>query len=224
LIVFHSKKGEFTMGFELFCMGLIALFFGLAVTFLGYRLLWIILPIWGFFFGFGLGAQALQALFGGGFLATTTSWVVGFLVGALFAVLSYLFYFAAVAIVSGAFGYAIAVGLLTAIGLDFGFLVWIIGIVAAVVVAAAVLYFNIQKYAIIVITAIGGTSVIIFTLLAAFGNLAPLELLLNPVALAIQNSFWWLLFFLVVAGAGIIVQLRASRAYEAEAYNRIDEW
>ena len=153
----------------------------------------------GFFFGFALGAQTLHVLFGAGFLATITGWVVGFLVGALFAVLSYLFYFAAVALLSGAFGYALAVGLLGAIGLDFGFLVWIIGIIAAVVVAAVVLFLNIQKYAVIIITAVGGTSVIIFTLLAAFGKLSPLALLFNPVQLAIQNSFWWLLFFLVLA-------------------------
>jgi hypothetical protein len=36
-----------------------------------------------------LGAQTLQVLFGVGFLATITSWVVGFIVGGLFAVLSY---------------------------------------------------------------------------------------------------------------------------------------
>jgi hypothetical protein len=130
----------------------------------------------------------------------------------------------AVALLSGAFGYALAVGLLAAIGLDFGFLVWLIGIVAGVAAAVVVLRFNIQKYAVIVITAIGGTGVIIFTLLAGFGNLSLLELLLNPVRLAIQNSFWWLLFFLVVAGAGIFVQIRASQAYEVEEYNRYAEW
>jgi hypothetical protein len=48
-----------------------------------------------------------------------------------------------------------------------------------------------------------------------------LELLVAPVRLAILDSFWWLLFFLVVAGAGIFVQVRASRDFEAEAYNRL---
>ena len=212
------------MTFDLLCMGTIALLFGLAVTFLGYRLLWIFLPVWGFFFGFALGAQTLQALFGIGFLATITSWVVGFIAGAVFAVLSYLFYFAAVALLAGAFGYAVAVGLLAAIGLDFGFLVWIIGIVVGIIVAAAVLYFDIQKYAVIVITAVGGTAVIIFTLLAGFGQVSPQALLFDPVRTAIQNSVWWLLFFLVVAGAGIFGQIKASRAYEVETYNRYAEW
>lgn len=208
------------MGFELLCMGFIAILFGLVMAFMGYRLMWIVLPIFGFFFGFALGAQTLQFLFGVGFLATITSWIVGFVVGAIFAVLSYLFYFLAVAFLAGAAGYGLAVGLLTAIGLDAGFIVWLVGIIAGVAVAFLVLRFNIQKYAVIVITAVWGTGVIIFTMLAAFGNLSPLELLLNPVRMAIQNSFLWLIFFLVVAGAGIYVQLMANRSYDIEEWDR----
>ena len=208
------------MTFELLCMSLIGLLFGLAVAFGGYRLFLILLPIWGFFFGFGLGAQTLQAIFGVGFLATITSWVVGFIVGLIFAVLSYLFYIFAVALLSGSFGYSLAVGILTAIGFDLGLLVWLIGIVAGIALAVVVLAFNIQKYAIIVITAIVGTGIVIFTILASVGGLTAAELTGSPVLRAIQDSGWWLVFFIVVAAAGIIVQLRANRAYEIEAYNR----
>jgi hypothetical protein len=88
------------MTFELLCMSLIGLLFGLAVAYGGYRLFLILLPIWGFFFGFGLGAQTLQAIFGVGFLSTISSWVVGLIVGLIFAVLSYLFYIVAVALLS----------------------------------------------------------------------------------------------------------------------------
>jgi len=212
------------MGFDLLCMTLMALLVGLALVLAGYRMLWIFLPIWGFFFGFGLGAQTLQAWFGIGFLSTITSWVVGFLMGAVVSLFSYLFYIVAVAVLAGSLGYALGVGLLTALGLNFGFLVWLVGIVVAVVFAALVLILDIQKYAVIVITAIDGTAIIIYTLLASSGGLSPVQLLLNPVRLAIQNSFWWLLFFVLVAGAGIMVQLRASRAYEIEAYNRYADW
>ncbi len=207
------------MAFELMCMGLIAVLFGLVMAFMGYRLMWIVLPIFGFFFGFALGAQTLQWIFGIGFLATITSWIVGFIVGAIFAVLSYLFYFLAVAILSGAAGYGLAVGLLAAIGLEGGFLVWIIGIVAGVALALIVLRFNIQKWAVIIITAVGGTSVIIYTMLAAFADLGPVAMMANPVRMAIQHSFLWLIFFLVVAGAGIYVQFKASQAYEVEEWN-----
>lgn len=211
------------MTFSLLCIALIALLFGLAVVFGGYRLFLVLLPIWGFFFGFFLGIQSVQALFGIGFLATVTSWVVGFFVGALFAVLSYLFYIFAVAILSGSFGYGLTVGILTWIGMDYGFLVWIIGIVVGIVLALVVIAFNIQKYAIIFITAIGGTGAIIYTLLVAFGNLDFQDLLFGPVRTALQDSFWWLLFFLVLAIAGIVVQWRDTRGFEAETYNRLSE-
>ena len=212
------------MTFELLCMSLIGLLFGLAVAFGGYRLFLILLPIWGFFFGFGLGAQTLQAIFGVGFVSTVSSWVVGFIVGLVFAVLSYLFYIVAVALLSGSFGYSVAVGILTAIGLNFGLIVWLIGIVVGIALAVIVLAFNIQKYAIIVITAITGTGAINLPLLAAGGGLTLAQLAGSPVLTAIQDSFWWLLFFIVVAGAGIIFQLRANRAYDIEAYDRLEAY
>jgi hypothetical protein len=89
----------------------------------------------GFFFGFALGAQAIQALFGEAFLASITSWVVGFIVAAVFAVLAYLFYMAAVALLAFSLGYGATVALLTAIGLPLvgGFIAWVV----AVVVGAA---------------------------------------------------------------------------------------
>src|SRR5512139_3271384 len=105
--------------FTIACAGLIGLLFGTALAFAGYRLFIFLLPIWGFFFGLGLGAQAVQAVLPGtGFMADVTSWVVGFVVGLLFAGLSYLFYAFAVAMIGGSLGYAVAVGLLTWIGLQ----------------------------------------------------------------------------------------------------------
>ena len=90
--------------------------------------------------------------------------------------------------------------------------------------AAYIVYrFNLQKYAIIIATAVGGTGVIIYTLLVLFDNTLAIRLLENPVKLAIETSFWWLLFFLVVAGLGIVTQIRANRSFEAEAYNRLSE-
>ena len=123
------------MTFEILCMATIALLFGLAVVFMGYRLFLVLLPIWGFFAGFVLGAQTIDFLFNTGLFATVTGWVVGFFVGLIFAVLSYLFYFIAVGIVSFSLGYGATVGILAWIGLDTGFLIWIIAVVVGIVVA-----------------------------------------------------------------------------------------
>lgn len=98
------------MDIQVICIGVIGILFGLTALFAGYRLFLVLLPIWGFFAGFAIGAQALQALFGTGFLSELTSWIVGLVVGILFAVLSYLFYLVGVAILAGSIGYALGQG------------------------------------------------------------------------------------------------------------------
>ena len=190
--------------------------------FRGYRLFLVLLPIWGFFFGFGLGAQTVQVIFGEALLASVTSWVVGFIVGLIFAGLSYVFYLFAVAILSFSFDYGLTVGVWTAIGLIPGLISWILGIVVGVVIAGAVLGLNILKIAVIVITAVAGTGVTIFTILAVVYGPLVTNLLENPVKIALDNSFLWVVFALVVAGAGIVIQLRDTRDWEIETYNRME--
>ena len=210
------------MGFEVFCATLIALFLGLVICFAGYRLFLTLLPLWGFFFGFALGAQSLQLLFGEGFLSTVTSWVVGFGVGALFAVLSYLFYAFAVAIIAGSLGYALGAGFMQLINVDIGWLVWLVGIALAVVVIIATFYFNLQKYAIIIATALGGAGLIVGTLMFGYIGMTLAKFFENPIRFALNDSPLWTIFFLVMAGLGIAAQIYSSRAFEVEAYeNRI---
>jgi len=209
------------MTFELLCIALIALFFGLVVAFSGYRLFLVLLPIWGFFAGFFLGAQTIQFLFDEGFMASVTGIVVGFVVGALFAVLSYLFYVAAVAIIGFWAGYAATVAFF-GLFMDPGFLIWIIGVIVGVVISGVVLRFNLAKVAIIIITAIGGTSMIIYTMLAVFRGVLYVNLLENPVKHAIDDSFWWLIFFLIVAVLGAAAQFQANKGWEVETYNRLE--
>ena len=211
------------MTFEILCMAIIALGFGAAAVFGGYRFFIFLLPIWGFFTGFVLGAQTIDYIFNTGLLATVTGWVVGFFVGLLFAILSYLFYLLAVGILSFSLGYGATIGILAWLGMDTGLLIWLIAVVVGVAVAYVVYRFNIQKYAIIVATAVGGTGVIIYTLLALFNNALAVSMLENPVRLAIEQSFWWLLFFLFVAGFGIVFQIQANRSFEANTYNRLTE-
>ncbi len=200
------------------CTSVIAFVFGLTLCFMGYRFFLILLPIWGFFFGLVFGAQAMQMLFGDGFLATVTSWVVGFTVGAVFAVLSYLFYIFAVAIIGGALGYTVIVGLLMAIGFQMGWLMWLIGVIAGIAMAAVTILFNLQKWVIIIATSLLGAGVIFGAFVILF---APHTLVLqNPIKTALGQSPILLLLTIVVAIVGIFAQVRMNRAYTIESYDR----
>jgi hypothetical protein len=209
--------------FALAVGGMIALLFGSILLLGGYRFFMFLLPIWGFFFGFGLGAQTVQALFGDAFLATVTSWVVGFIVALAFALLSYLFYFAAVAVIGGALGYTLAVGLLEAIGLNFGLIVWLVGIVVAVIFAVAVFVLNVQKWVVIFATAWLGAGVILATFLFLFGGIPRDQLLQNPIRQALSMGPLWTIAFIVLAAIGILAQYESTRSIEIETYNRFGE-
>jgi hypothetical protein len=204
------------------CGATIALLFGLAVCFAGYRLFLVLIPIWGFFFGLGLGAQTIQVLFpNDGFLGTVTSWVVGFIAALVFAVLSYLFYVFAVALIAGSLGYSAAVGLLTALGMDFGLIVWLIGLVAAVALAVVVLRFNIQKIVIEFATAFLGAGMIIGTFVALFSGVRSTELIQLGTRWVLQNQPLWLIVFIVLGVLGLVAQIRNDRRFEVNTYNRM---
>jgi len=210
--------------FAVMCGGMIALLFGMILCFAGYRLFLVLLPIWGFFFGFGLGAQSIQALFGEAFLATITSWAVGFIVAVVFAVLAYLFYIAAVAIVSFSLGYSVTVGVLTAIGLPLagGFIAWLIAVVVGIALAFVVLRFNIQKVVIELATAFLGAGAIVGVFVLLFGGPAA-QIMQNPVQFVLKNSPFWAIVFIVLGIVAFAAQYMNNRSWEVQSYNRMSD-
>lgn len=211
------------MVFELLCAVLIALLFSTAVAFFGYRLLFLLLPIWGFFWGFGLGAQTIQALFGDAMLATVTSWVVGFVVAMFAAVLSYLFFYIGVFLLAAAIGYGVVVAILLAIGLDFGFIVWLLGLIAGVALGVVTIRFNLAKPVLIVGTALVGSAAAVGTLMIGVVGAAITNVLQNPVSFVIDaGGFIAILLFILMAAAGMYVQFTQNKEYTYEAWdNRI---
>jgi hypothetical protein len=201
------------MAIEWLCTVVVALILGAILILGGYRFFLIMLPIFGFFVGFALGAEVIANIFGTSFLADITGWITGAVVGIVFAVLSYLFWIIGVAIVSGAIGFALGTGVMYAIGLDPGFISWLVGIVVAAAVVLAVLMLNVQKYLIIVITSLGGAGLLIGGVMLMFGAVTLDQLSTNAVRAAIDNSWVWMLIFLVLAIAGVAWQIMSTRTY-----------
>lgn len=204
--------------------GALLLFLGSLVAFAGYRLFLVLLPIYGFFVGLSIGAHSVQALFGDGFLSTTTSWVVGFFAGLLFAVLSYLFWFVAVAIAAGSLGYGLVAGLFSLFAADLDVLVWIIGMVVAVVFAIGAIVLNLQKVVVIVATALLGAWAIVGTFLLLFTSATPETIAEKGAKIVLDDHPLWFLVFFAVAGFGMAFQFLANRHYEIERYNRWSEY
>jgi hypothetical protein len=204
-------------------VGLLAVLIGLAFVLWGFRLFLILLPIWGFFAGFLFGAAAISALLGDGFLATTLGWVVGFVVGIVFAVLSYLYYWFAVVFIGASLGYAAGVGLLHWLGNGGdNFMGFLFGLVGAVIVAAIVVILRLPKYLVIVLTAIGGAAATI-TGVALILKQVTLDELRGGIAgtIAAVNDLPWLwgLAAIVLAGFGMYYQIKLTAQAEEILYD-----
>jgi hypothetical protein len=199
------------------------LFLSGIVAFFGTRLFWIILPIWAFFFGLAIGAQGVQALFGDGFLSTAFSWIVAFFLGLLFALLSYLFWYVAVALVGGYLGYGIVVGFFGLIGVDLGVLVWILGVAAGIVFAVLTMMLNIQKWVVVIGTSLLGAAGVVGTFLVLFNQLTPQQLADHAVKVVTDAGFGYAVLVIVIAAMGIAFQIAMTRTWEVTHYNRWDE-
>lgn len=200
-----------------FIIALFAIAIGVAICFAGYRLLWVLLPIWGFFAGLWLGVTGLQSLFGEGFLVGVSGLIVGLVLGLIFAVLSYFFYFIGVAILGASVGYGVTMSILVGgLGMSQNIFTWLIAIVVAVVLAIVVLVFNVQKYVVIAVSALGGASAAIAGLLLLFGEVSQEQLstlvgVFAPVSFQ-DGAIWWLIWA-AVAIVGIVFQIRANRVF-----------
>ena len=204
------------MTFQLICTAIIALIIGVLALLAGYRLFLLLLPIWGFFAGFAMGAHATTLIFGTGFLSTLTSWIVGFVAGLIFAVLSYLIYIVGVALLSAAFGYFLGAGL-ALLFFEPGLIVTLVGVAGAVVMAFVVLAFNIQKPVLEFVTAFGGATAVLAGLMLLLGRI-PFEALgQNPVRAVLDDSLFWLVVWLALGFVGFGIQIASNRTYVIEA-------
>lgn len=212
--------------FQLLFGALFALLVGAAFSLWGYRIFLVLLPIWGFFAGFWLGAHGITMLFGDGFLATTTGWIVGFVTGLLLALFSYLFYTLGVAVIAGVIGYAIGSGMMAAMGLTAGWVLFIVGVTVAFMVIGLTLFLNLQKYVIITLTALGGANAILLGVLLLFNrvSLTGLRGAGNAIQPVLADSWFWSLAWLLLAAGSIFYQVRSNRLYRWQKEDYIEGW
>jgi hypothetical protein len=205
------------MSIEGIIIGLLGVVLGAAFCFAGFRYFLVLLPVWGLFAGFMLGAGAVTTLVGEGFLATTLGIIVGFIVGLVFAVLSYLYWWGAVAVVGGTLGYWVAHWVLVVVGFSSdGFVTTMIALVAGVVLGILALVVNAPKLVAIILTAFAGASWLTAGIALFLGVVKP-EDLPNGALVGVYQAGWlWIGIWAVAAAAGIIAQLQMTARMEQD--------
>ena len=196
------------MSIEGIILGLLALAVGLAWAFYGLKVFTILLPVWAFFFGLLTGAQWAQDLFGEGLFSTVLSWGIGLVFGIVLAVISYLWYYAAVTIAGGALGYMLGVGFMDWLGIDAQVLGLIVGLVVGAVFAAATFLLGVPIWLIIWFSAISGSAAAVNGVLIFLGRIKVDDLSSGVVNGLLTDSFIGVALWVVLAVVAGLWQTR----------------
>jgi len=191
--------------------GLLAVAIGVAVCFAGLRLWFWLLPVWGFVVGFLGGAGLVTWLAGDGFLSTTLGIVVGLVVGIGASLIAYLWWYIGAIMAAGSAGASLGTTLFAAIGIDSSVVLFIVGLVFAVVFALGALVLALPIYMVAFSTGIAGATIIIAGVLLVIDRLDRSEIGTLAAWTRIHDNWILWLLWVVLAGAGIASQLSAIR-------------
>ncbi len=191
---------------------------GAVLLFAGYRFGRIIIPLWGLFAGFSLGASAASDALGGAFIGTTVGIAVGLAVGLVFALFAYFFYSLAVVLLGATIGYWIGSGFITMLGLNKGFLSALVGITIGAVFCLAALLLNAPKYFLITITSLGGAVAIVGGVLILLNKIQLDAFNYNATTDVISNSWLWLTTAVLLFIVGLIAQIKSNPNYTLEEW------
>lgn len=210
---------------QIIIISLLVFLLGLAMMVYGYRIFLVLLPVFGFFAGFWLGADITSLFLGTGFLGSIAGWVAGFVLGLIFALFSYMFFTFAIGVQVMIITYSIIAGILGAF-FGPGIFSALIGAAVALVVLILIFAFNLQRYVVIVITSIVGSNAVLLSALLLFGHvtLDSLQARGTSIIPIVRDSWLWLLVWLVLAGVGVWSQVRANRTYEFLPETYMEGW
>lgn len=196
-------------------VGLLAIAAGLAFCFRGYLLMRLVIPIWGFFVGFALGAGMIAAVTDRAFLGTVLAWIVGLALGLLFAFIAYTYYAVAIVLAMASIGYLLGTALMVALDVEWNWLIVTVGIIVGLLLAVAAIVGDLPTTLLTVLTAMGGATAIVGGIMLLVNRLDVEDLGDDAVTSTINASWGWWLLYLVLAVAGILAQVTATAQVRA---------
>jgi hypothetical protein len=178
---------------------------------LGVKVFRLLLPLIGLVSGVMVGFGGVQAVFGTGVISTTIAVVMAVVVGAIMALLSFMFYELAIVILSMAVGVSFMTYLGIAVGLEnAGFILFLLGLAGAIfgfLIAAGT---NMSVSFVIVGTSMWGVAAIMAGVLLIVGALSLDDLsnggIIPAIVETVDQSFLWLLAW--IGGSVIAMQMQ----------------
>jgi Domain of unknown function (DUF4203) len=188
-------------------VGIAAIVIGGVFCFWGYFAMRLVIPIWGFFAGFMLGAGATSFFDDSEFLSTVLGWILGFFVGLLFAVLAYLFYEIAVVLAFASIGFTLGSGLMTALNIDWNWFVILAGVAGGIVFGIVAVVTELPMVLLVVFSTIAGALAITAGLMLVFNATDTKDWNSTTFVDLIDDDWWWWVIAFALAIAGLVAQM-----------------
>ncbi len=188
-------------------VGIIMIVLGAFLALAGLRVFFAALPIMGFIVGMAGGLALMDHLFDNRFLSTTTGVIVGIILGVVGALISYLYWYLAVVLGAAYIGASLGSGVMEAFDVNRQWVIFIAALVGAIVLALLTIMLDLPVYWVIVNTAFVGATLVIGGLLVGLDRVERADLGYGAVTAAINESWFWVVAWIVVAAIGIGAQL-----------------
>lgn len=187
-------------------LGIVALIAGSVFCFSGYRAFRVVIPIWGLFSGFAAGAGLVSAITGDALLAKPVGWLVGAVFAVLFALFAYLYYEVAVVLTMASVGFLVGASLMTGLGVTWNWIISLVAVVVALAFAVVAISTNLPRIVLTVVSAVAGATAMVGGAMLFGSTLDADNLSRADVTSAINDSWGWWLAYVVLVLAGIAAQ------------------
>lgn len=191
-------------------VGIVAVLAGAVFCFRGYLAMRLVIPIWGAFAGFMLGAGIVSG--DAGFLGTALGWVVGIGVGIVFGLVAYLYYEVSVVLGMMGIGFVLGTSVMVALGVTWSWLTVLVGVVLAVALAVVAIVSDLPMVLLTVLTAFAGASTIVAGSMLLVGTIDVEDFDIAATTENAGDNAWWFLVYGGLVVVGLLAQFTdASR-------------
>ena len=187
--------------------GALAIAVGALFCFRGYLTMRIVIPIWGAFAGFVLGAGLVSSISDEGFLSSALAWIVGLAMAVAFGLLAYVYYEVSVLLAMATIGFVLGTSLAVALGVTWSWAIILVGVAAGALFGIIGVLGDLPTLLLVVLTALAGASTVVGGIMLLVGTVDA-EDVSRTTPERLEEGWWAYATYLVLAVAGTVVQLR----------------
>jgi hypothetical protein len=196
-------------------VGLMAIAVGALFCFRGFMAMRIIIPIWGAFAGFLLGAGIVDVASDDAFLRSLLAWLVAIGCAIVFGLIAYLYYEVSVVLAMAAIGFSLGSGAMVALGVTWSWVVVLVGVLLGALLAVVAIVADLPMIILVVLTAFAGATSIVLGVMLLGSVVDTTDFDVAETTERLDDDWWWYLAYVVLGVVGIVARVRHTARMDA---------